>query len=425
MATAAIYCTHKELKRVFPQLDSFDGKKQIYGWSTGGANIWDSQIEAYYAANTGLVTQLFWDGVEVEKITFNTTETTQVKTAITPDAISIDVDDTSSFGANDIIKINNEYMLVTAVTDGDTLSVGSGGVATSTRGLFGSAAQHHAVDTSVYKIIDASTDIPDNASADPDGLSFVYDTLLDLCILTTSTGNPNDYLIEAGEDFLTTVTQFRTDASRYLDSMLDPNMPREAFKDKSGNFDYLIIRTTALIAANFMIKSHDPNSELANALMEEAMLNITNINEGKAALSFQVTRDSSQGIIRDVSYTDGSIRPVDTRGEWSGTYDLIKVAITTGGRIGTATYSVWVKDSDKLKNHQVVTDKVINGDYQDLSGGLEIRFGGDNMDSSSGTQATDTNEWEIEVFGKYEQVDNSNGKAVKMTRTRKYGRYNN
>ena len=419
MATAAIYCTHKELKRVFPQLDSFDGKKQIYGWSTGGANIWDSQIEAYYAANTGLVTQLFWDGVEVEKITFNTTETTQVKTAITPDAISIDVDDTSSFGANDIIKINNEYMLVTAVTDGDTLSVGSGGVATSTRGLFGSAAQHHAVDTSVYKIIDASTDIPDNASADPDGLSFVYDTLLDLCILTTSTGNPNDYLIEAGEDFLTTVTQFRTDASRYLDSMLDPNMPREAFKDKSGNFDYLIIRTTALIAANFMIKSHDPNSELANALMEEAMLNITNINEGKAALSFQVTRDSSQGIIRDVSYTDGSIRPVDTRGEWSGTYDLIKVAITTGGRIGTATYSVWVKDSDKLKNHQVVTDKVINGDYQDLSGGLEIRFGGDNMDSSSGTQATDTNEWEIEVFGKYEQVDNSNGKAVKMTRVRR------
>ena len=27
MATAAIYCTHKELKRVFPQLDSFDNKK--------------------------------------------------------------------------------------------------------------------------------------------------------------------------------------------------------------------------------------------------------------------------------------------------------------------------------------------------------------------------------------------------------------
>ena len=30
---APIYCTHKELKRVFPQLDSFDGKKPIYGWN--------------------------------------------------------------------------------------------------------------------------------------------------------------------------------------------------------------------------------------------------------------------------------------------------------------------------------------------------------------------------------------------------------
>ena len=421
MATAAIYCTHKELKRVFPQLDSFDGKKQIYGWSTGGANIWDSQIEAYYAVNTGLVTQLFWDGAEVEKITFNTTETTQVKTAITPDVISIDVDDTSSFGANDIIKIDNEYMLVTAVTDGDTLSVGSGGVATSTRGLFGSAAQHHSVDASVYKIIDASTDIADNASADPDALSFVYDTDLDLCLLTTSTGSPNDYLVEAGEDFTTLVTQYRTDASRYLDSMLDPNMPREALKDKEGNFDYIIIRTTALLAANFMIKSHDPNSELANALMEEAMLNISNINEGKAALSFQVSRDSSQGVIRDVSYTSGAIRPVDTRGEWTGTYDLIKVIITTGGVLGTAKYSVYIKDGDKLKNNQVVTDEIINGDYQQLAAGLQIRFAGA-TDSSTANVSGTADEWEIEVFGKYEDVDVSTGKSIKMTRIRKYGR---
>tara|TARA_R100000808_G_scaffold23755_1_gene53170 strand:+ start:619 stop:1224 length:606 start_codon:yes stop_codon:yes gene_type:complete len=199
-------------------------------------------------------------------------------------------------------------------------------------------------------------------------------------------------------------------------------MPKEAFKDKSGNFDYLIIRTTALIAANFMIKSHDPNSELANALMEEATLNIENINQGKAALSFQVTRDSSNGIVRDVSYTDGSIRPVDTRGEWTGTYDLIQVKITTGGRIGTATYSVWTKDANKLKNNQVVTNKIINGDYQPLAGGLEIRFAGDDMNPDSGTVATDTNEWEIEVFGRYEEVDASSGKAVKMTRTKKYGR---
>ena len=323
MATAAIYCTHKELKRVFPQLDSFDNKKQIYGWTEVTTN-------KYAAHNSGIVSQLFADGEDLGP----------------------------AQSAHTDLNVEGEWF---------------------------------------------------------------YNSAEDVCYYY-SASNPLDKLMEGGEEFTTMVTQYRTDASRYLDSMLDPNMPREAFKDKSGNFDYLIIRTTALIAANFMIKSHDPNSELANALMTEAMLNIENINEGKAALSFQVTRDSSQGIIRDVSYTDGSIRPVDTRGEWSGTYDLIKVAITTGGRIGTATYSVWTKDSEKLKNHQVVTDEIINGDYQDLAGGLEIRFAGDDMNPDSGSTANFSgtpDEWEIEVFGKYEHVDNSGGKAVKMTRVRR------
>ena len=238
--------------------------------------------------------------------------------------------------------------------------------------------------------------------------------------LTTSGGgtlDPNDILIEAGEDFTSVVTQFRTDASRYLDSMLDPNMPKEAWKDKDGNFDYIIIRTTALLAANFMIKSHDPSSELANALMDEAMNNIANINAGKAALSWQVTRDSSQGVVRDVVYnTAGAIRPVDTRGEWVGTYDLIKVIITTGGALGTAKYSVFTKDNVKLKNNESVSNEIIIGDYQPLAGGLEIRFAGS-------SDAIQNDEWEIECFGRYEDVDASTGKAVKMTRIRTYRGY--
>ncbi len=52
---APIYCTHKELKRVFPQLDSFDGKKQVYGWTQGLENWYDSQLDIYYANNTGLI----------------------------------------------------------------------------------------------------------------------------------------------------------------------------------------------------------------------------------------------------------------------------------------------------------------------------------------------------------------------------------
>ena len=315
MATAAIYCTHKELKRVFPQLDSFDNKKSIYGWTEVTSN-------KYAAHNSGIVTQLFADGEDLGP----------------------------AQSAHTDLNVEGEWF---------------------------------------------------------------YNSAEDVLYYYSAT-NPNDKLMEAGEEFTALVTQYRTDASRYLDSMLDPNMPKEALKDKEGNFDYIIIRTTALIAANFMIKSHDPNSELASALMEEANNNIENINQGKAALSWQVSRDSSQGVIRDVTYpTAGKIRPVDTRGEWSGTYDLIKVKIGTGGVLGTATYNVYVKDGDGLKNQQVITNEVINGDYQSLAGGLEIRFAG----STDATQAAANDEWEIEVFGRHEVVDVSSGKAVKMTRT--------
>jgi len=314
MATAAIYCTHKELKRVFPQLDSFDNKKQIYGWKEVSSN-------KYAAHNSGIVSQLFADGEDLGP----------------------------AQSAHTDLNVEGEWF---------------------------------------------------------------YNSAEDVCYYY-SANTPLDKLMEGGEEFTTMVTQYRTDASRYLDSMLDPNMPKEALKDKEGNFDYIIIRSTALIAANFMIKSHDPNSELASALMEEANNNIENINQGKAALSWQVSRDSSQGIVRDVTYTSGKIRPVDTRGEWSGTYDLIKVKIGTGGVLGTATYNVYIKDGDGLKNQQVITNAVINGDYQSLAGGLEIRFAG----STDSTQAAANDEWEIEVFGRHEVVDVSSGKAVKMTRT--------
>ena len=317
---APIYCTHKELKRVFPQLDSFDNKKPVYGWTEVSSN-------KYAAHNSGLVTQCFADGEDLGP----------------------------AQSAHTDLNVEGEWF---------------------------------------------------------------YNSAEDVLYYFSAT-NPNDKLMEAGEEFTAMVTQYRTDASRYLDSMLDPNMPKEAWKDKTGAYDYIIIRTTALIAANFMIKAHDPNSELANALMEEANQNIENINQGKAALSWQVTRDSAQGVVRDVVYnTAGAIRPVDTRGEWHGTYDLIKVIITVGGALGTAKYEVYTKDSTKLKNQLSQSATVISGDYQPLAGGLEIRFAG-----SSNAIADD--EWEIECFGKYEDVDASSGKSVKMTRTRKtsYRRY--
>tara|TARA_R100000808_G_scaffold24122_1_gene54792 strand:- start:11 stop:970 length:960 start_codon:yes stop_codon:yes gene_type:complete len=316
MATAPIYCTHQELKRVFPQVDEFDTKAPIYGWEVSSGSL-------YVAHDCGLVNQLFADGKDLGAAQ-------------------------SSSGA---VNVNDEWY---------------------------------------------------------------YDSTNDVVYYYNDASNPADLLMESGQEFTAMVTQFRTDASRYLDSMLDPNLPANQLKDKSGNFDYMIIRTTALLCAALMIRATDPTSEMASSIMEEAQGNIDALNNGKAALSHQNTADASKGVIRDVTYT-GTVRPVDTRGHYTGTFDLIKIKITTGGAIGTAKYSVWVKDADKLgmnDGNQVVTDEIINGDYQSLSSGLQVRFSGTNFDSTAAVNDI----WEVEAQGWSEEVDTNSLKPIRMTR---------
>ena len=410
MAEAEVYCTHKQLKRVYPNIDSFDIKTPIYGWVKGLHDFHDSSLDAYYAVNTGLITNLYKDGAELRQVTFPTSKTTEVETEMTVSSTNLLVDSGSSFGQDDIIKVNDEYMEINAVST-NTLSMAD---ATERRGLFGTAVGKHAVNGDVYIVVDASVDLPD-ADAASDAPVWFYDSDLDLCVLMgddlRDTNNPIKSLYESGENFKDMIIQLLKDASRYLDSRLDPNLPREQLKDKAGNFDYMIIRSTALIAASFLVRATDPTNEVATALMEEAQSNMDALNTGNAALTWQTTRDASRGIIRDVLYTDGSVRPVDTRGTWNGTFDLIKVKIGTGGIFGTATYNVYVKDGDSLKQTQVVTEKIINGDYQPLAGGLQIRFAG--LKDASVTTAN--NEWEIEVMGASERVDNFRS-GIQLTR---------
>ena len=245
-----------------------------------------------------------------------------------------------------------------------------------------------------------------------------YDSQGDRLHLNTGVGadnkNPNDMLIEGGEDWTSHVTDIIRKSSAYLDSRIDANLPRRQFKNSDGEYDYLIIRTTALITASFLIKAHDPMSQLLEKFEEEYNFNIELINSGKAKLSYQVSGDSSKGVVKEVSVS-GALKIVDTRGRYSGIYDRLKVKISTAGVVGTAKYDVYAKDSDSLKADKVVDAEIINGDYQQLAGGLQIRFQGVN-DSST---ATINDEWEIEVFGTQESLDDNIGavKYTSMTRT--------
>ena len=175
MATAPTYCTHRQLKDVFPQVDSFDNKKALYGWKTVSTN-------KYAAHNSGLTTQLFVDGEDLG----------------------------AAQSAHTDLNVEGEWFY--------------------------------------------------NSAED---ITYYY-----------SATDPNDKLMEAGEEFSTLITRITGNASRYLDSRLDPNLPREQLKDKEGNYDYMIVRTTGLIAANFLLKSNDPTSEVAASFIEEADNNI-------------------------------------------------------------------------------------------------------------------------------------------------------
>ena len=94
MATAPTYCTHRQLKDVFPQVDSFDTKRSVYGWVSYGNNI-------YVAQNTGLVTQLFKDGKELNEVSQGA-----VGTWVTVTTATVDLKPDSDATTYNIINYN-------------------------------------------------------------------------------------------------------------------------------------------------------------------------------------------------------------------------------------------------------------------------------------------------------------------------------
>ena len=321
MATSSSYCTHRDLKDVFPQIDEYDVKTPIYGWSLLSSN-------KYIADNTGLITQLFMDGADL------------------------------GAAQSDASSVNSNYKWY-----------------------------YLSSDDRVYLYNDAS--------------------------------DPNDLLMESGEDFATLITRIIKNASRYFDSRVDARLPRDQWKDKEGNYDYLVVRSTALIAAYFLVNAREPGSPISEQLFEEVNFNLERINTGQVKLSYQVSSDASKGILREVTAPQNAnpLHIVDTRGDYYGTYDLLKIIVSTGGAIGTGKFDVYGADADNLKATKIVDADIINGRYQTITGGLQIRFAG--KDDSSVSTAND--EWELEVFGRYESMDESpnSGANTRMTRHRR------
>ena len=413
MASSNIaYCNDNDLLDVYPNISGYDLKRRIYGWQASVINEIDGSIDCYYANNTGFVNQLFADGHKIIMTTYNTTATTTLVADLADTLDNISVADESAFGTDDILKIGNEYMLAqtTAVVDG------VGVVSCSDRPAFGTDNIAHSSGDNVYKIMDAG-DYGNDDGAEVTTFHAVYDSDLDKVLLLANT-NPNDILMEAGEDWATIKTRFRKRACRLFESEIDSRFVREISKDREGNYPDVIIRATALKTVMLLMKAHDPNNEIIGSFDMEYNEIVRGIRSGAITLPNSITQDSGKGVIREVSVNASTtLRPVSIIGDYQGSgYDLLKVVVSTAGAVGVAKMTVYQKDGDKLKTDTSVDAEIIDGDYQFFAPGLRIRWSAAVIDGSTDV-ATLNDEYEIEVYG--QSIDSTQQQVGTVSLTRR------
>ena len=126
-----------------------------------------------------------------------------------------------------------------------------------------------------------------------------HDVAADILYIYLTT-DPNESRVEAGEDSATSFTWVLTRASRLLDSMLDAHLKIPTLRDRSGNYDDVIIQATCYMAAWIALISEDReladyyHSQVSNA---EHTGIADYLNSGKVKLSRSVDIYSACGEI--------------------------------------------------------------------------------------------------------------------------------
>lgn len=421
MATDFKYASQSDLNRYVGDIVAdADSKRQIYGWgSNEKSNVFDSEQDIAYCYNTGFVSQLFVEGIEINKIEFNTTETTKLNGAVSKGASTLTMDADHGLAAKDIIKINNEYMKVNAVSTNDI-----GVVPANDRGLFDTASVAHADDSSVFKIM-SEGDAGDSTSAGKDALAFVYDEDLDMVLLVHRDLTVNDIVVEAGFDNKTYYDQMLVDASMELNNLLDARYPTPLPKyDQydantrhsvaTAEYDAIIIKMTCYLAASNALRAigetekADYYYDLVTNAEKTGMADRLNLGEFK--LAFEVDSHDDKGKVRSVAKI-GSMDIVETAGEWHGEkYDVVRITCTTGGAYGTAVVKAETYGNDALFGTTTENIKVTGG-LQEIVNGLYVRFQGASMNFD-----TTPDQWEVTVTGSDRKLTNAQTGAIDLTR---------
>ena len=248
------------------------------------------------------------------------------------------------------------------------------------------------------------TSVTDTPNANKE---FNYNTstgLLSFFFTSSSVTILNSAVIESGRDWYDTKVEAVRKASDLCRNVLPvPIYPRKGvgMASSTGN-DYpeIIVRSTAIIACADLVRPFDKEKGdelMAMAMNPDGTGYLDMVRTGQIALSQDEGLAKHSGIIREVSInanTTGSI--IDVRGKPTVDWDVIKIIISTAGTFtsGSASgvkYDTYVKDDTGLKIDKSSNAEVIDGGFQDVGHGMQVRF-------SPGLY-TSNDEWELEISG--------------------------
>ncbi len=214
----------------------------------------------------------------------------------------------------------------------------------------------------------------------------------------------NSLVLESGRDWNDLKIEATRKASDLVRNVLPvPVYPRKGVgaASSTGNvYPEIIVRSTAIIACADLVRPFDKEKGdelMAMAMNPEGTGYLDMVRTGQIALSQDEGLAKHSGIIREVSVNSNSTGSViDVRGTPGVDWDVIKIVISTAGTFtsGSASgvkYDTYVADDTGLKIDKSTDAEVIDGGYQDVGHGMQVRF-------SPGVY-TASDEWELEISG--------------------------
>ena len=204
-----------------------------------------------------------------------------------------------------------------------------------------------------------------------------------------STSSMNSTVFEAGQDWdglKTTVCKEQADRIRsYINRPIYKRANATYQGASERDHDFIVVRINAILACADLVRSQDPEKadEIeAMALNDDGTGLLAKLKRREYVLWNETSFASEKGAIVEISLngsTTGYIEDIKLNGPPGVDYDEVRVVISTGGTfaVGTSSpvyYDVYVKNDSGLRMNKVVDAEQINGNYQSLAYGAQIRF---------------------------------------------------